>query len=67
MADKIKSKMDEYRALLNQKSQYMVSLRNTIAQTQKEIDMLTGAVQALEQLVMVETTEEKDESKAGRK
>jgi uncharacterized coiled-coil DUF342 family protein len=66
MADKIKSKMDEYRALLNQKTQYMVSLRNTIAQTQKEIDMLTGAVQALEQ-VMVETTEEKDESKAGRK
>lgn len=66
MADKIKSKMDEYRALLNQKSQYMVSLRNTIAQTQKEIDMLTGAVQALEQ-VMAETTEEKDESKTGRK
>ena len=66
MADKIQTKMDEYRALLNQKNQYMVSLRNTIAQTQKEIDMLTGAVQALEQ-VMVETTEEKDESKAGRK
>lgn len=67
MADKIQTKMDEYRALLSQKNQYMMTLRNTIAQTQKEIDMLTGAVQALEQLVMVETTEEKDESKAGRK
>lgn len=67
MADKIQTKMDEYRALLSQKNQYMMTLRNTIAQTQKEIDMLTGVVQALEQLVMVETTEEKDESKAGRK
>lgn len=65
MVEKIKSKMDEYRGLLNQKNQYMITLRNTIAQTQKEIDMLTGAVQALEQVM--ETTEEKDESKAGRK
>lgn len=65
MVDKIKTKVDEYRGLLNQKNNYMITLRNTIAQTQKEIDMLTGAVQALEQVM--ETTEEKDESKAGRK
>jgi len=65
MADKIKAKVDEYRGLLNQKNSYMITLRNTIAQTQKEIDMLTGAVQALEQVM--EPTEEKDESKAGRK
>lgn len=71
MADKILAKMEEYRGLLNQKSNYMNSLRNSMAQTQKEIDMLTGAVQALEQIVneqkLEETTEKKDESKAGRK
>jgi len=66
MNDKIKSKMDEFRVALNSKNNYLITLRSTMAQTQKEIDMLTGAVQALEQII--ESTEEKDEpTKTGRK
>ena len=56
----VKSKIEEYSTILKEKQSFLVQLRNTTAQTIKEIDMLTGAVQALNE----EETSTKDNDRA---
>ena len=65
----VKSKIEEYSTILKEKQSFLVQLRNTTAQTIKEIDMLTGAVQALNevetsQVNQVEKTSTKDNDRA---
>jgi hypothetical protein len=56
----VKSKIEEYSKILVEKQNFLVQLRNTTAQTIKEIDMLTGAIQALNEIVS--STKEKEET-----
>ena len=68
MTYNVKSKIEEYSTILKEKQSFLVQLRNTTAQTIKEIDMLTGAVQALNEVetsqVQVEKTSTKENDKA---
>ena len=68
MTYNVKSKIEEYSTILKEKQSFLVQLRNTTAQTIKEIDMLTGAVQALNEvetsLVEKTSTKENDKAKA---
>ena len=56
----VKNKIEEYSKILTEKQNFLVQLRNTTAQTVKEIDMLTGAVQALNEVAI--STKEKEET-----
>lgn len=62
----VKSKIEEYSTILKEKQSFLVQLRNTTAQTIKEIDMLTGAVQALNEVEtsQVEKPSTKDNDRA---
>ena len=62
----VKSKIEEYSKILAEKQSFLVQLRNTTAQTIKEIDMLTGAVQALNEVEtsQVEKPSTKDNDRA---
>jgi hypothetical protein len=68
MTYNVKSKIEEYSAILKEKQSFLVQLRNTTAQTIKEIDMLTGAVQALNEVETTQAekslTKENDKAKA---
>ena len=69
MTYNVKSKIEEYSTILKEKQSFLVQLRNTTAQTIKEIDMLTGAVQALNevetsQVNQVEKTSTKENDRA---
>jgi hypothetical protein len=46
-----KEKLEEYSKILNEKVTFLNQLRITFNQTSKEIDLLTGAVQALTEVV----------------
>ncbi len=64
----VKSKIEEYSKILAEKQSFLVQLRNTTAQTIKEIDMLSGAVQALNEVANAakrkEETSTKDDDRA---
>lgn len=66
MTYNVKSKIEEYSTILKEKQSFLVQLRNTTAQTIKEIDMLTGAVQALNEVEtsQVEKPSTKDNDRA---
>ncbi|NBP55250.1 hypothetical protein EBU71_01690 [bacterium] len=55
----VKGKIEEYSKILAEKQNFLVQLRNTTAQTIKEIDMLSGAVQALNEVA--NSTKQKEE------
>lgn len=59
----IKSKIEEYSKILSEKQSFLIQLRNTTAQTVKEIDMLTGAIQALNEVEVSTNKEEKNSNK----
>ncbi len=56
----VKGKIEEYSKILAEKQNFLIQLRNTTAQTVKEIDMLTGAVQALNEIAT--STKQKEET-----
>jgi hypothetical protein len=56
----VKNKIEEYSNILKEKQSFLIQLRSTTAQTIKEIDMLTGAVQALNEVI--NSTKIKEES-----
>lgn len=66
MTYNVKNKIEEYSNILKEKQNFLVQLRNTTAQTVKEIDMLTGAIQALGEIEasQVEKTSTKENDKA---
>lgn len=71
MTYNVKSKIEEYSTILKEKQSFLVQLRNTTAQTIKEIDMLTGAIQALNEVetsqVEKPSTKENDRAKTSGK
>ena len=57
-----KAKLEEYNKILTEKVNFLNQLRNTFNQTQKEIDLLTGACQALAEVVKGSESNEDDKS-----
>jgi|TARA_B100001057_G_scaffold83729_1_gene79497 hypothetical protein len=71
MADyDVNAKLDGYREAIKKKEEVLVQLNQGVVNTQAEIHMLTGAIQALEDIVKVEAeveTKKSNDKKADRK
>ena len=69
MADyDVNAKLDAYRESLKKKEEILVQLNQGVVNTQAEIHMLTGAIQALEDIVNTPVeTKKSNDKKADRK
>jgi|TARA_B100001093_G_scaffold420213_1_gene412019 hypothetical protein len=70
MADyDVNAKLDGYRDSLKKKEEILIQLNQGVVNTQAEMNMLTGAIQALEDIVKFQTEEPKksNDKKTDRK
>jgi len=70
MADyDVNAKLDGYRDSLKKKEEILIQLNQGVVNTQAEMNMLTGAIQALEDIVKSQAEEPKksNDKKADRK
>ena len=70
MADyDVNAKLDAYRESIKKKEEILVQLNQGVVNTQAEIHMLTGAIQALEDIVNTPVVEDKksNDKKTDRK
>jgi len=71
MSYDISAKIEEYVKLINEKQAFLTQLRNTTATTIKEIDVISGAIQALQDVVKhgskeIETNDERAKQDNGK-
>ena len=68
MADyDVNAKLDAYRESLKKKEEILVQLNQGVVNTQAEIHMLTGAIQALEDVANSVETKKGNDKKTDRK
>ena len=68
MADyDVNAKLDAYRESMKKKEEILVQLNQGVVNTQAEIHMLTGAIQALEDVANSVETKKSNDKKTDRK